>query len=719
MRTIRFRTVQLYMVGVVLAVALPLAAAMFFIWWQALQEGRALAVELLKTNVRQVRHDLQQFATEAELILFRMSERPAIRRLSAAACDAEMDLLGEFHNAFLAVTLWDRSGRIVCTSIATKAGVPVPRPHRASFEAGLAVDGLYVSDVFLGQITGLPLVALTYPVKDEAGAVVGLLSIPVRMGYFDRLLLELGHRAGSSAAIVDRAGTYVSRVADAKRWRGHPAANVPVVRAALGANEGLVTAKGPDDMERSYVFLRIPGFGWHVMFGISSTRLYEGFYRQLIGGGAIFLAVFAASLAFAFFLARRITMPFTELGAVVADVAAGDHSRRAKISGTNDFARTAADLNAMLDTLDAEAAERRLSEANLAAAQRITHLGSWELDLGDVQDLNRNPLRWSDETFRIFGYEPGAIEVSRTAFLNAVHPDDRDRIEHSLAEAIRDGTAYRVDHRILRPDGSVRVVRESSEIAHDEARGIRMMVGTVLDITEQKQAEELLVATRDRLQALSGRLLGAQEEERRRIARELHDQIGQELTSLKIQLDMLAHAAASPEQRALIIETAAAAGETLQRVRRISMDLRPPQLDALGLTAALRAHIERQSSLGRTKLHFDAGDLPRRLPGELEIACFRMVQEALTNVLRHADASNAWVELGAAGDTLRVEVRDDGRGFDADHVLLRGADSGGTGLLGVRERVLLAGGMLDIRSRPGQGCTMTVTFPIPDSGANG
>src|ERR1700682_5036568 len=135
----------------------------------------------------------------------------------------------------------------------------------------------------------------------------------------------------------------------------------------------------------------------------------------------------------------------------------------------------------------------RESQETLAAAQHIAHLGSWEIDLDDLRDLDKNPRRWSDETFRIFGYQPREIEASRENFLKVVHPDDRARIQEEVARAIIDGTNYSVEHRIIRPDGSERIVQELSGIVYDPITGKPIkMVGTVEDITERKRAEERL-----------------------------------------------------------------------------------------------------------------------------------------------------------------------------------------------------------------------------------
>jgi PAS domain S-box-containing protein len=133
------------------------------------------------------------------------------------------------------------------------------------------------------------------------------------------------------------------------------------------------------------------------------------------------------------------------------------------------------------------------SEANLAKAQEIARLGSWELDLANLNDLSKNSLRWSDQVFRIFGYQPGQIEASNENFFGAVHPDDREGIHAAIAQAVQERKSYNIDHRILLPDGSEHIVQEQGETVFSERTGKPVkMVGTVQDITERKQAENAL-----------------------------------------------------------------------------------------------------------------------------------------------------------------------------------------------------------------------------------
>ena len=136
------------------------------------------------------------------------------------------------------------------------------------------------------------------------------------------------------------------------------------------------------------------------------------------------------------------------------------------------------------------------------------------------------------------------------------------------------------------------------------------------------------------------------------------------------------------------------------------------QLDDLGLAAALRSHLDRQASLSGLQPHFDASEAPPAVAPEVETACFRVAQEAITNVLRHAGAHNVWLRLFTAGGRLALSVRDDGRGFDLEAARRRGAAGDSLGLVGMEERVALAGGTLELRSAPGQGTVLLATFAL-------
>jgi len=213
------------------------------------------------------------------------------------------------------------------------------------------------------------------------------------------------------------------------------------------------------------------------------------------------------------------------------------------------------------------------------------------------------------------------------------------------------------------------------------------------------------------------RLITAQEEERRRVARDLHDELGQGLGGLALSLEAIEQMwANAPEAvRDQLRQTRALVAETTNRAYDLILALRPSALDDLGLAPALRAHTERALKDTGVQLQIEARDLTRRLPPEIEVALFRTFQEALTNIVRHAGASRVCIWLAARDGTFEGEINDNGRGFDLHEVRANGGGPRGLGLLGMQERVAQCGGRLEVFSQPGAGTRIWIRIPIPEA----
>jgi two-component system sensor histidine kinase UhpB len=311
----------------------------------------------------------------------------------------------------------------------------------------------------------------------------------------------------------------------------------------------------------------------------------------------------------------------------------------------------------------------------------------------------------------------------------------RDEFLAMTARDIRrpeDDTAFRefLGHGSAVHHGAFRHAKKTGEpididgVGHLVAwRGRPARLVQINDITERLRTQQTLErlnreleVSHERLRALSRRLFEVQEEERKRLARDLHDDVGQALTALKIQLESLARPGGELAPRSRVDEIVDTVQHTLERVRQLSLSLRPPQLDDLGLAAALRSHLDRQARVAGLQAHFEAEDAPPALAPDAETACFRVAQEAINNVLRHARARNLWVRLFTAGGRLAISVRDDGRGFELDSVRARAANGASLGLVGMEERMALAGGSFELRSSPGQGTVLLATFPMAAAG---
>ncbi len=359
----------------------------------------------------------------------------------------------------------------------------------------------------------------------------------------------------------------------------------------------------------------------------------------------------------------------------------------------------------MLDVTDRRAAEAAVAESEtrlrLALDAARTGVFDWDMATGRIVWS-----RWHEE---MWGFAPGEFPGTFEAFARRVHPEDLAGIDAEVQRCIAARTTFEREFRIVRPDGSQRWIAGRGEFEFDPTgRAVRMR-GAVIDITPRRRAEELLALESDRSRTLARRLLSAQEDERRRLAHELHDELGQTLTALKLALQSAQRGHPAPSQLAMAIELAAAG---LSQTRDLSLRLRPPLLDDLGLAPALRWLVDRTRG-GPTPVRLTIDGEEERFPTAIATAAFRITQESLTNALRHAHASGVAIDVRRADDALVVTISDDGAGFDYPATRAQVARDGTSlGLLGLEERAELAGGSVVVDSTPGRGTRVTARFPL-------
>ncbi len=260
--------------------------------------------------------------------------------------------------------------------------------------------------------------------------------------------------------------------------------------------------------------------------------------------------------------------------------------------------------------------------------------------------------------------------------------------------------------------GDHKTIQNSAAPIHGTDGRIMGAVIVNEDVTDRVRANKALLASANRLQQLSRRLLSVQEDERRHLSRELHDEFGQLLATVSMHLQA-AKSSAEPATRANLDESIALLQRAGAQLRTLALELRPMLLETAGLEATLRwlAEQHRQRTGITTEVLGHAGDVP----SEVANACFRVAQEALTNIVRHAAARHVWLELSQSEGSLSLVVRDDGLGFDVPSTLERAAGDGNLGLLGMRERVQILGGKLTLFSEPGRGTLICVSLPLADS----
>lgn len=312
---------------------------------------------------------------------------------------------------------------------------------------------------------------------------------------------------------------------------------------------------------------------------------------------------------------------------------------------------------------------------------------------------------WNAGARQIKGYE--ADEIVGRHFSVFYTPEDRASGVPAamLAAARRDGHALHEGWRV-RKDGSRFWASVALTPVKDEQGRLTGYTKITRDLTDSRKAQEV-----ERARELSARLIAAQEEERRHIARELHDETGQALTLIRMQLQQLERAGGSVAAGAA--DCIRLVDGAIAHIRGLSLRLRPPMLDDLGLEDALAWLLEQQARAAGWRYGIDLPELLDRLPADVETACFRIVQEALTNAARSCAASEVRVALEAIDGRMDLEVRDDGCGFDVERYRSRDERTRHFGLVSMAERAAMVGGQLEIVSAPGKGTRIRASFPLP------
>lgn len=340
------------------------------------------------------------------------------------------------------------------------------------------------------------------------------------------------------------------------------------------------------------------------------------------------------------------------------------------------------------------------SQDNLIRAQEVAHIGSWNLD------LLKNKLVWTDESYKIFGI-PKGNPLTYEEFLNQVHPEDRDYVDRKWRAALI-GEPYDIEHRIL-VDNEVKWVREKAELIFDDkGRPIRG-VGTTQDITETKELLQELSESKKESQKLAGRLLSVQEEERRRLARELHDDLAQRLALMSIEAGKFNAEGCDTETADIIHNLQEKLINISEDIHRISRQLHPSIIEDLGLEEALRSEIHNFSKLEEIPVKFEYERGLANPSMEIAVSLFRVTQECLRNIKKHACAKNVSVKMAYEDDSILLTICDDGIGFVSDLV----KKMPGLGLRSMRERMRLIGGGIAYLPRPGKGTTVEARVDIP------
>ncbi len=353
------------------------------------------------------------------------------------------------------------------------------------------------------------------------------------------------------------------------------------------------------------------------------------------------------------------------------------------------------------NTIERAVSDRLLleSEARLTLAAETAGAGFWTIDeeTGDI---------WATPKLKeLFGLKPDDA-VDMTTFLATVHPEDRESMQQAI-NAMTRGEERKEEYRIVPASGPMRWVMSRGGRRVFTVDGRSMLMGITFDITERRRSEEAL-------RTLGGRLIKAQEQERARIAGELHDDIGQRLALLAFQLQQLQEGTLIlPEVRSRIGEFEKQISEIATDIQSLSHELDSTKLQYLGIAAAMRGFCREFAEQMKVEIDFDAHDLPSPFSPDISLCLFRVLQEALHNSAKHSGVRQFEVRLSGTSDEIHLTVKDSGAGFDREAA----KESRGLGLISMEERLKLVKGTLSIESQPKRGTTIHARVPF-DSGSD-
>ncbi len=339
-------------------------------------------------------------------------------------------------------------------------------------------------------------------------------------------------------------------------------------------------------------------------------------------------------------------------------------------------------------------------EYNLRDSQQISQIGCWEYD------NSNHIMRWSDETFRVLGYKPQRFKPTLELFFNSIHKDDLELVEKSIHKSWNSNESLVIDIRIV-IDGRIKIMKLHAEIIYDGILKSYKWVGTIQDITEKKKTEELLKNTIIHLRQLRLYNEKVREDERLNISRELHDDLGQALTAVNIEIGLINTKTSDSVLNDKIKTISNLVDDTIGKVQKLTMQLRPVMIDDLGLASAMEWYIAEFEQRNKITV-LQQLDTEIEVSSDIAIHIFRITQESLTNIARHAKASQVIIWLNKTDDFIFLRITDNGIGITDNQIRSKKS----FGIISMKERMISLGGCFDIYGYESGGSVINIFLPL-------
>ena len=719
-----FSSIRSRLTVLILLVVLPAFALVTYRGLEARRDAATNAREASLRTARLAASRQEQLIESAHQLLFSIAQLPTVRQRDVAACDELFAMLLNRYPRYANI------GLIGADGLGLASGLPLEKRFNFAedqlFQRCLQSRDFVVGGYQIGQLTHRPVVVFGFPVIEPKGEIGSILFASLDLAWLSHFMTEAQLPAGSVMVAVDHDGTVLAHSLDPEKWVGQPfhPASMGTGRVDQRESPANVEVRGFDGIARLYSFVPLPGPdsqpAAYVMVGIPTQVVYAEAGRKL-RRDLLWLGLAAAITLVLGWIGSRTLILRTVSALVEATtrMRAGDLSARTGLKyGSGEVGHLARAFDDMAGSLEVRIAEseaarvereRLLEREQIArteaevAQERVAHILERVTDGFVALDTQWCYTYVNQRAGELFQRAPDGLVGKHiwTEFPEGVGQPFYDAYYKAVAEQ----ASLHIEAYYAPWD------RWFENRIYPSKDGLTIYFH---EITERRRAEEQLRESSHQLRALSAHLQSIREDERARIAREIHDELGQALTGLKMDvswLDARLTKEGEVEREGCLKKTSAMSKlimSTIQSVRRIATELRPGILDDLGIVAAVEWQAQDFQSRTGISCSFATAIEDLEVDPERSTAIFRIAQETLTNVARHSGASSVNITLKRQKGSLILEVSDNGRGISAGEA--SGASS--LGLLGMRERAAGLGGHLKVEARPDQGTRVVASIPL-------